>query len=454
MGKIQKFKREIRSVNGKILAFDLKNGYGAAVGGFYERIARGRVTDAEVHEMFGMDDDAGPEVARIQAGPQIVPSSKAGKFTAIVSAHGTALYDFEWQPYAFSTKLLAETMDRLANDPTIDTILLDMNSPGGHVTGTMEAGDAVYRARRKKQVIGLVNPLCASAMYWIGSQCSKLVSVPSGDIGSIGVFMAHYDCSKMMDDIGVKVTFIYAGENKTEGNSMEPLAESAREFYQSEVDQTYSDFIAAVARGRGIKADVVIEKFGKGRCYTAQVAKKLGMIDEIGTISSTLASIGLTQMPMETGGRRGEVEAPAETAGAGEQQDQAEQVDETVGETVEEPVAAAMSSEGCAIITIRQDRVEDGSIKFYAVNQWSEKVAISSELIAAADGKLVGVAGDTVTMAAENGAAVYTKLGLTESGDWVCRLEAGSSWSEPPQSEADRKAEAERVRTRLAILAA
>jgi ClpP class serine protease len=140
-------------------------------------------------------------------------------------------------------------------------------------------------ARKKKTVIGIVNPLCASAGYWIGASARRLIGVPSADIGSIGVFMCHYDCSAMLADAGIKPTFIFAGEYKVEGNSMEPLGEEAQGLVpKSEVDQTYSDFLAAVARGRGITADkVVIEKFGKGRCYGAD-GEAVGMIDEISTI--------------------------------------------------------------------------------------------------------------------------------------------------------------------------
>jgi ClpP class serine protease len=146
----------------------------------------------------------------------------------VLSLHGVAMYDSEWQPYCFSTLLLSQIMGRLAADPQIETIVLDIDTPGGMVTGTQEAADAVFAARRKKRVIGLVNPLCASAGYWIASQCSEIVGVPSADIGSIGVFMCHYDCSAMLADAGIKPTYIFAGEYKTEGNSSEPLARKAR----------------------------------------------------------------------------------------------------------------------------------------------------------------------------------------------------------------------------------
>ncbi|MGY2935994.1 signal peptide peptidase SppA [Bradyrhizobium sp. GM6.1] len=259
-----------------------------------ERIARGPVHDTDVREMFGgkrASDAEARQLAERLASPTILTSSKQGRFTALVSCHGIAMYDVESQPYAFSTLRLSQVMGRLSADPTIETILLDIDSPGGYVTGTTEAADAIYAARERKKVIALVNPLAASAAYWLASQAETIIGVPSADVGSIGVFMCHYDCSAMLQNAGVKPTYIYAGEYKTEGNSSEPLSKDARTFLQSQIDSTYSDFVAAVARGRRASTQTVLANFGKGRVYDASTAKRLGMIDEIKTIDQAMAAV-------------------------------------------------------------------------------------------------------------------------------------------------------------------
>jgi signal peptide peptidase SppA len=213
--------------------------------------------------------------------PTMAPTAKAGKYTAVVQLRGVAIYNFDWPPYAFSTLNLARVMNQLGADTTVESIILDIDSPGGMVTGTQEAADAVFAAAKRKPVVGLVNPLCASAAYWIASQCTSLIGVPSADVGAIGVFVLHVDQSKMLSDIGIKPTFIYAGEHKVEGNSLEPLSPSAKQFWQSQVDQTYGDFLKAVARGRGTPVATVRANFGGGRVYAAKDALKSGMIDQI-----------------------------------------------------------------------------------------------------------------------------------------------------------------------------
>jgi signal peptide peptidase SppA len=200
---------------------------------------------------------------------------------AVVSCHGVALYSDEFQPYCFSTRQLAQVVNRLAADNSVSTIILDIDSPGGAVTGTKEAGDAVFAARSKKSVIALVNPLAASAAYWIASQATTIIAVPSADVGSIGVFMLHVDLSQALKAAGVKPTYIFAGRYKVEGNAYQPLADSAKAYLQAEVDDVYSDFVGVVARGRRTAMATVKTQFGQGRTMSANAAKLAGMVDRI-----------------------------------------------------------------------------------------------------------------------------------------------------------------------------
>lgn len=440
MGLMQKFKREIRSAVGKQLAFDVRSGYGAALTGLFERIGRGqRVHDSEIREMMTghseARDPAMPERVSISAAaPTIVPGSKTGKFTALISMHGVALYDTEYQPYCFSTLLLSQVVGRLAADPQIETIVLDIDTPGGMVTGTQEAADAVFAAAKKKRVIGLVNPLCASAGYWIASQCSEIVGVPSADIGSIGVFMCHYDCSAMLADVGIKPTYIFAGEYKVEGNSSEPLSEEGKNWFQSEVDATYRDFIAAVARGRGLKPEVVVEKFGKGRCFAAPMAKKVGMIDSISTIQGALASWGVPDLSQEANRRRSEADVPKESASAPADQPAADEPAPAVDDSAQAGYSALIG--GAEACTFTQEQ-KPGVITTYVAQPWPAKTRFSAEMLEnpALSNRTVSVVGETITIAVANGAAVYTKIGEDHAGDWVCRLEPNSSYTPAPSAE-------------------
>lgn len=343
MGKMRQFRRALQAAIGHPLAFSMKDGFGLVASALLENVARGaRVHDDEIFEVFGnpsearpfglsgeiqggrklaMEDGDGPS-SRLQyvaMPPMIIPATEGTKATAVVTMRGIALYDYEYQPLCFSTRLFAQTIMQLAAMPDIGTILIDIDTPGGSVTGVKEAGNALFAAAKKKHIVALVNPLCASAGYYIASQASEIVAIPSADVGSIGVFMAHTDCSKFNEQQGLKITYIYAGEHKVEGNPDEPLDPDAKKYYQMQVDTIYSDFIKAVARGRKRDASDVLANFGKGRCMLAGEALSAGLIDQIATIEGTLARFGVAMVPQQVRGRRGESEGDGTQAQGGDE---------------------------------------------------------------------------------------------------------------------------------------
>ena len=299
------FRRALRGTVGQVMAYQVKDGYGSTMVPRFERVLRGeRVHDEELltelnHQSGGEGTQEELEAQAAALGPLIFPAAgRGGKATALVSLRGVAFYDFEFQPFAFSTLLLARSINALARDPEVGTIVLDIDSPGGVITGVPEAADAIWAARRSgKNVVALVNPLAASAAYYLASQADEIVAVPSGETGAIGVFILHAECAGMLEAEGIKATFIFAGEHKTEGNALEPLAPAAREFFQSQVDLIYRQFIKAVARGRGTTQAKVERNFGQGRTFLATEALRLGLVDRIGTVDATLARVGVAGDP-------------------------------------------------------------------------------------------------------------------------------------------------------------
>lgn len=174
-------------------------------------------------------------------------------------------------------------------DPAVSAIVLQIDSPGGSVYGVEELGDLIFEARGNgKRIVAQADDLAASAAYWIASQADELVVTPSGEVGSVGVVAMHVDYSGALEQEGIKVTFIHAGANKVEGNAYEPLADDARAFIQTRIDDYYRSFTDAVARGRGVTAATVRKDFGQGRVYGSDQAKKLGMVSRIGTLAETI----------------------------------------------------------------------------------------------------------------------------------------------------------------------
>ena len=173
---------------------------------------------------------------------------------------------------------------------------MDVDSPGGTTAGVEELSDLIWTGSQRKPVVAVANSQMASAAYWLASQVGgkqlRLVASPGADAGSIGVFMMHQDVSGMMEQDGVKVTFIRAGKYKTETNPFEPLSDEAREHLQAQVDATYETFVAHVARGRGVAKSVAKEGFGQGRMFHASQAAEMGLVDRVATMGRVLDELG------------------------------------------------------------------------------------------------------------------------------------------------------------------
>ena len=174
-------------------------------------------------------------------------------------------------------------------DDSVGSILLDVDSPGGTVTGIPELADEIRSST--KPVTAFASGMAASAAYWLASAASDFWMLPSAEVGSIGVYMAHEDISQMLENEGVKVTFIYAGEHKVEGNPTEPLADEARDYLQASVDRIYGQFTAAVGKGRKTSASTVVSTMGKGRTLDSDAALGANMVDNVGTFDDVVASM-------------------------------------------------------------------------------------------------------------------------------------------------------------------
>lgn len=188
-----------------------------------------------------------------------------------------------------STNRLIAQMRTLAADDSVSTVILNVDSPGGTISGVPEAAAEVRRLRESKRVIAISNDLMASAAFWIASQADEIHATPESLTGSVGVFAAHVDVSEALGKEGVKVTLISSSPEKVEGNEFAPLDDDARDHMQSLVDSAMDLFVADVAKGRGVTPATVRSGFGKGRVLDAKGAKTAGLVDRIGTFSDVLA---------------------------------------------------------------------------------------------------------------------------------------------------------------------
>ena len=208
----------------------------------------------------------------------------------VVTQRGNMVDDISG-PGSTSTQQFSAVLRQMLADDTVGQILIDIDSPGGSVYGVSELAGEIVKARAQKPVIAVANSLAASAAYWIGCSASEFYVTPGGEVGSIGVWQAHFDYSKALEEDGVKPTLISAGKFKVEGNPYVPLDEQAQAFMQSRVDDYYNAFVEAVAVGRGVSISDVRNGMGEGRVLGAEAALAMNMVDGISTFDEVLSKM-------------------------------------------------------------------------------------------------------------------------------------------------------------------
>ena len=206
----------------------------------------------------------------------------------VVTQRGNMVDDISG-PGSTSTQQFTSALRQVLADDTVGQILIDIDSPGGSVYGVAELASEIVKARAQKPVVAVANSLAASAAYWIGCSASEFYVTPGGEVGSIGVWQAHFDYSKALEEEGVKTTLVSAGKFKVEGNPYVPLDPEAQAFMQSRVDDYYNAFIQAVAVGRGVSVDDVRNGMGEGRVLGADAALAQRMVDGIASFDDVLA---------------------------------------------------------------------------------------------------------------------------------------------------------------------
>jgi signal peptide peptidase SppA len=208
----------------------------------------------------------------------------------VVTQRGNMVDDISG-PGSTSTQKFTSALRQVLADDTVGQILIDIDSPGGSVYGVAELATEIVKARAQKPVVAVANSLAASAAYWIGCSAGEFYVTPGGEVGSIGVWQAHFDYSKALEEEGVKPTLISAGKFKVEGNPYVPLDPEAQAFMQSRVDDYYNAFIKAVAKGRGVSVADVRDGMGEGRVLGADAALAAKMVDGVATFDDVLAKM-------------------------------------------------------------------------------------------------------------------------------------------------------------------
>jgi capsid assembly protease len=190
---------------------------------------------------------------------------------------------------ATSVEVLATDFTAALDDDRVQSILLNVNSPGGQAEGVSELASMIYEARARKPIWAYVGGFAASGGYWLASAAERIVMHQTGYAGSIGVLATVTDDKERREKSGVRKWEIVSSQSPLK--RVDPATDAGQAQLQEMVDEMAAIFIGQVAQHRATTAEHVTAHYGRGFVVSAQKSIAAGMADELGTYEGTLAKL-------------------------------------------------------------------------------------------------------------------------------------------------------------------
>jgi len=176
------------------------------------------------------------------------------------------------------------------NDKKVKAIVFRVDSPGGSAVASDVIGREVQRARKAgKPVVASMGNVAASGGYWVSMDCDRIVASPGTITGSIGVLSGKMITKGLWDKLGVTFDGLKFGQNSTMYDGGQDFSPTELERFRAGLDFIYKNFTTRVAAGRKMKLEDV-QKIAKGRVWSGEDAKGLGLVDELGGLQTALAA--------------------------------------------------------------------------------------------------------------------------------------------------------------------
>lgn len=222
----------------------------------------------------------GLSVALIVSALVMTGAGYYGKKIAIVRIKGVISSSSSLFQETVSPESLFPIFDKIDKDPSVEGVLIELNSPGGSVVASREISMALKDM--KKPSVCWMGDVTASGAYWIASACDKIVADPLSITGSIGVTASYLQFAGTLEKYGVTYERLVSGENKDAGSPFRNLTLEEEKEMMKIVNDTFEYFLEDVIKNRNLSVEEV-QLIKGGNIMLAKDAQKIGLVDELGT---------------------------------------------------------------------------------------------------------------------------------------------------------------------------
>lgn len=192
---------------------------------------------------------------------------------------------------------VAERLRAAREDPSVEAVVLHVNSPGGSAPASETLYLAVKRTAATMPVVTSVGAMAASGSYYAAAPSDEIFVKPASLVGSVGVFFTTPQGIAPLEQL------ITSGPNKLTG------ADQREWYYKTE--SIRRAFVGAVVESRGDRLELTPEELSYAKLYTGGEAVDHGLADRIGGLEAAVrraaALAGLARWSVLESGYTGSV---------------------------------------------------------------------------------------------------------------------------------------------------
>ncbi|MCA9005726.1 MAG: signal peptide peptidase SppA [Planctomycetaceae bacterium] len=217
---------------------------------------------------------------RIGSGPRIAVIYATGAIMSGSSAQGSLLGG-----NVLGSDTFIKAVEKAADDDQVKAIVVRVDSPGGSAL----ASDLMWRSLEEagKPIVVSMGDVAASGGYYISMGAERIFAEPGTLTGSIGVVGGKLAIEGLYKKIGITTSVISRGSNSGTFSPLTGFTESERVAVTGMLNAIYKQFTEKAAAGRKMDYDK-LEALARGRVYTGEMALKLGLVDQLGTLDEAI----------------------------------------------------------------------------------------------------------------------------------------------------------------------
>jgi len=185
---------------------------------------------------------------------------------------------------SIGSEYVGNQIRQAADDPTVNAIVLRVDSPGGSPAAAEEIiGDMEY-AKAKKPVVVSMGDIATSAAYYVSAHANEIYADPDTLTGAVGVIWTFSDISGWLNQEGYNVTVVKSGAFKDMGSDSRAMTPAEQAYAQQIVNESFDRFINDVTTQRMIARTDIQD----GRVIRGADALKINLVDKMGNLNDAI----------------------------------------------------------------------------------------------------------------------------------------------------------------------